>query len=170
MNEFPSNSTCGLKSVNVVPQYNIIYVKPLYAQSAMRVFLVSCRKINYRPSIIPQSVRDLNILVWYLGWRVFTRGQFWPLGIVVACICVCESVCLCVNLLLVRAITRDLFKLGSPNLDKRCKRPWLRSLYASEVVSARAWIICVLSKNNSVSGDKKPRNSCYSAILKRLVW
>ena len=43
-------------------------------------------------------------------------------------LCVCVSVCLCVNHLLVRAITRDLFKLGSPNLDQRCKRPWLRSL------------------------------------------
>ena len=28
----------------------------------------------------------------------------------------------------VRAITQHLFKLGSPNLDRRCKRPWLRSL------------------------------------------
>ena len=43
-----------------------------------------------------------------------------------ACPCVCVSVC--VNHLLVHAITRDLFKLGSPNLDHRCKRPWLRSL------------------------------------------
>ena len=41
---------------------------------------------------------------------------------------VCVSVCVCVNHLLVRAITWDLFKLGSPNLDQRCKRPWLRSL------------------------------------------
>ena len=37
-------------------------------------------------------------------------------------------VCLCVNHLLVRAITRDPLKLGSSNLDHRCKRPWLRSL------------------------------------------
>ena len=44
------------------------------------------------------------------------------------CVCVCLSVRMCVNHLLVRAITRDLFKLGSPNLDHRCKRPWLRSL------------------------------------------
>ena len=28
----------------------------------------------------------------------------------------------------VRAITHQQFKLGSPNLDQRCKRPWLRSL------------------------------------------
>ena len=57
---------------------------------------------------------------------VFTRGQFWPSGIVIACVRVCVRVC--VNHLLVRAITRDPFKLGSPNLDQRCKRPWLRSL------------------------------------------
>ena len=42
------------------------------------------------------------------------------------------SVCLCVppcvNHELVRAITHDPFQLGSPNLDHRCKRPWLRSL------------------------------------------
>ena len=45
-----------------------------------------------------------------------------------ASVCVCLFVCLCVNHLLVRAITRDPFKLGSPNLVQRCKRPWLRSL------------------------------------------
>ena len=28
----------------------------------------------------------------------------------------------------VRTITHHLFKLGSPNLDQRCKTPWLRSL------------------------------------------
>ena len=44
------------------------------------------------------------------------------------CVCVCLFVCLCVNHLLVRAITRDPFKLGSPNLDQRCKIPWLISL------------------------------------------
>ena len=41
---------------------------------------------------------------------------------------VCPSVRVCGNHLLVRAITRHPFKLGSPNLDHRCKRPWLRSL------------------------------------------
>ena len=41
---------------------------------------------------------------------------------------VCLSVCVCGNHLLVRAITHHPFKLGSPNLDYRCKRPWLRSL------------------------------------------
>ena len=67
---------------------------------------------------------------WYLDISVgsvfITRGQLWPSGIVVACVCVC--VCLSVNHQLVRAITNQLFKLESPNLDQRCKRPWLRSL------------------------------------------
>ena len=38
------------------------------------------------------------------------------------------SVCVCGNHVLVRAIINHPFKLGSPNLDHRCKRPWLRSL------------------------------------------
>ena len=41
---------------------------------------------------------------------------------------VCVSVCVCGNHMLVWAITHHPFKLGSPNLDHRCKRPWLRSL------------------------------------------
>ena len=43
-----------------------------------------------------------------------------------ACVCVC--VCMSVNHQLVRAITHQPFKLESPNLDQRWKRPWLRSL------------------------------------------
>ena len=57
---------------------------------------------------------------------LFTRGQFWPSGIVIAC--VCGSVCVCINHELVRTITHRPFKLGSPNLDQRCKTPWFRSL------------------------------------------
>ena len=37
-------------------------------------------------------------------------------------------VCMCVNHDFVRTITHHIFKLGSPNLDNRCKTPWLRSL------------------------------------------
>ena len=40
---------------------------------------------------------------------------------------VCVSICVCINHVLVRAITHHPFKVGSPNLDHRCKRPWLRS-------------------------------------------
>ena len=41
---------------------------------------------------------------------------------------VCVCVCVCINHLLVRTITRHLFKLGSPNLVQRSKTPWLSSL------------------------------------------
>ena len=44
------------------------------------------------------------------------------------CLRVCVCVCLSVNHQLVRAITHQPFKLEPPNLDQRCKRPWLRSL------------------------------------------
>ena len=52
---------------------------------------------------------------------IFTRGQFWPSGIVIAP--VRPSVTKFVH-----AITHHPFKLGPPNLDQRCKTPWLRSL------------------------------------------
>ena len=44
------------------------------------------------------------------------------------CLCVCLSVCVSVNPELVRAINHHAFKLEPPNLDKRCKTTWLRSL------------------------------------------
>ena len=53
------------------------------------------------------------------------EASFWPPGIVVAP--VHPSVCPSVTKF-VRAITHHPFKLGSPNLDQRCKTPWLRSL------------------------------------------
>ena len=43
-----------------------------------------------------------------------------------ASVCVCVRPC--VNHELVRAITHHPFQLGSPNVDQRCKRSWLRSL------------------------------------------
>ena len=53
------------------------------------------------------------------------------IDIACVCVCVCLSVCVCVSVsitcLSAHAITRDPFKLGSPNLDQRYKRPWLRS-------------------------------------------
>ena len=49
---------------------------------------------------------------------VFTRGQFWPSGSVVACVSLSVTK-------FVRAITHCPFKLGQPNLDQRCQRPSL---------------------------------------------
>ena len=78
--------------------------------------------------------------IWDSAWSCCETIVFYPRPVLAFgyChrlrLCVCVSVCVCVcvspcvNHLLVRAITRDPFKLGSPNLDQRCKRPWLRSL------------------------------------------
>ena len=56
----------------------------------------------------------------------FTRGQLWPWGIVIACVCL--SVCVCVRQSSVlRTITCHPLKLQSPKLDQKCKTPWLRS-------------------------------------------
>ena len=82
----------------------------------------------------------LNVVFWTrlhfcrcnLSCSIFTRGQLWPSGIVVACVCLCVCVCMCVcvsvNHQFVRTITCHPLKLQSPNLDQKCKRPWLRSL------------------------------------------
>ena len=57
-----------------------------------------------------------------------TRCLFWPLGIVIACICVYMCVRVRVNLKLVSWITCHPLKLELPNLDKKCKTSWLRSV------------------------------------------
>ena len=62
---------------------------------------------------------------------LFTRGQFWSSGIVATC--VCPSVRLSVTKF-VCAITHYMFKLGSLNLDQRCKRHWLISLLFSGTI------------------------------------
>ena len=51
------------------------------------------------------------------------------------CVCVSVSVSLCVKHLFVRAITRGLLKLGSPNLDQRYKTIWLSALLFSGVIN-----------------------------------
>ena len=49
---------------------------------------------------IEASTKWLTFCRWlfemHFPVRIFTRGQFWPSGIVVACVCVCVSVCLSV--------------------------------------------------------------------------
>ena len=66
------------------------------------------------------------MLFWFLPEASFgLRVLSLPASV---CVSVRPSVRVCGNHLLVHAITHHPFKLGSPNLDYRCKRPWLRSL------------------------------------------
>ena len=43
-----------------------------------------------------------NIFIWKHFFKfevsIFTRGQFWPSGIVVVCVCVCVCLCVCQSL------------------------------------------------------------------------
>ena len=78
------------------------------------------------------DVVSINFKVDLGSKIIFTRGQFWPSGIVIACVCgsVCPCVCVCVyQSLACPHDTHRPFKLGSPNLDQRCKTPWFRSLF-----------------------------------------
>ena len=86
----------------------------------------SARLQDYTPSDHVQTTPDSR---WRKSWYlrgIFTRGQFWPPGIVVACLCV--FVYVCINHGFVRAITHHSFKLASPNLEDMCKRPWFRTI------------------------------------------
>ena len=72
--------------------------------------------------------------IWKWFCRCIFQTHFYPRPVLAfgycRClrVCVCVCVCLSVNHQLVRAVTHQPFKLESPNLDQRCKRPWLRSL------------------------------------------
>ena len=102
-------------------------------QAQQQIFLV----VNMGPYMnhLPPVVVRLEIYVskrklvcktrWSFRCLIFTRCQFWHSGTVVAC--VCPSVRPSVRPFF-RAITHYSFKPGSPNLDHRCKKPWLRSL------------------------------------------
>ena len=59
--------------------------------------------------------------------KLFLPEASFGLGVLSLPASVCLCVGPCVNHELVHAITHHPFQLGSPNLDQRCKRPWLRS-------------------------------------------
>ena len=54
-------------------------------------------------------------------WRFLPEASF---GLRVLSSPASVGLCVCINHELVRTITHRLFKLGSPNLDQRCKTPW----------------------------------------------
>ena len=75
------------------------------------------------------------VLTWFYLSFIALIMCFYPRPVLAFGYCrclrlsVCPSVRVCGNHLLVRAITHHPFKLGSPNLNHGCKRPWLWSLF-----------------------------------------
>ena len=84
-------------------------------------------------TIIIYKIKDLvSFLISCWSEVPWYHNKFYPRPVLAFGYCrylsVCPSIRPCVNHELVRAITHHPFKLGSPNLDHICKRPWLRSL------------------------------------------
>ena len=68
---------------------------------------------------------------WFGASQTAVGNSFYPrpvFGLRVLSLPACVCVRVSVNHEFVRPITHQPFKLGSPNLDQRCKRPWLRAL------------------------------------------
>ena len=103
--------------------YKLIAISSLSVPAHQYIYnSIACRNIsnksaqNYLGSNSPpRPTCDWKSLPLIWISCVLTRGQFWPSGIVVACICLCVCLCACVNPQLVRAITHHLFELGSLN-------------------------------------------------------
>ena len=85
---------------------------------------------------------------------------------------VCVSVCVCGNHLLVRAITQHPCKLGSLNLDHRCKKPWLRSFFLIFIfiyfffLGGRGWLnfICITFASLKYLWDMQKQSLMHSSI------
>ena len=69
----------------------------------------------------------LLILQMFYRTIFFTQGQFWPLGIVIDWVWLCVHVYVCPEL--VQAITCNLLKPVSPNMDQRYKTPRNKIVY-----------------------------------------
>ena len=92
--------------------------------------VVGCR--NWPVIRVPQFIAlRRKVVMLNLFWETI---HFYPRPVLAfgycrclhlsVCVSVRPSVCVCGKHLM---ITHHPFKLGSPNLDNRCKRPWLRS-------------------------------------------
>ena len=74
------------------------------------------------------------VLIKFSGYIAYDmQFNFYPRPVMAFGYCRCLRLSVCVyvsvNHEFVRAITHHPFQLRSPNLDHRCKRPWLRSLF-----------------------------------------
>ena len=100
-------------------------------------------------NVYPYAYCDTVCAVWFCNPRPVLA--FWYCRCLRLCVYACVS--LCVNHLLVCAIIRDLFKLGSPNLEQMCKTTWLKFLLFCGAINLdlqvkfnlKVWIYPVLS-------------------------
>ena len=85
------------------------------------------------------NMSTMQLLISVTGYRIQVRipTSFYPRPILAFGYCVCARPSVCANHFLVRVITQAPLQLGSPNLDQRCKTPWLSHVYNSTPIQAR---------------------------------
>ena len=106
--------------------YSDLLCNPFYL---IKFILIDCVG-NHRSSVL-----QIDWVIAFSSWGHGMENLFLPeasfgLGVLSspASVGLCVCMCVCINHELVRTITHRPFKLGSPNLDQRCKTPWFRSL------------------------------------------
>ena len=97
------------------------------------IYLYSPRFLHWHRGNTMSSFGLISLFLYHISLQSFTWASF-GLQILSLPASVCLCVCMCGNHVLVHMIAHHLFKLGSPNLDHRCKRPWLRSLLFCGVI------------------------------------
>ena len=103
--------------------------------------------------VLPSGLRWVlrkNYKLLRLTWWSFLPEASFGLRVLSspASVGLCVRVCVCINHEHVRTITHRPFKLGSPNLDQRCKTPWFGSLLFLGMIDLDLQGQIVTSKSN----------------------
>ena len=115
----------NLTAVSIIlPPRDLFYRRKIYFTAASFIFTV----VSFM--LLPRVLFYCHKIYFTATSFNFTAASFYPRPVLVFgyCRCLRRSVCVGVNHGFVHAITCHLFKLESPNLNQKCKTPWLRSL------------------------------------------
>ena len=111
---FYSNGLCSNRNSNILVKarcshirkifIKIIHLKHIYAKTTFPNTTQDSFYSQYMYQLCHHDIRCCRCIWPFVGNRrdiftlclVFTRGQFWPSGIVIACVCVCVCPCVCV--------------------------------------------------------------------------
>ena len=62
-----------------------------------KLALISIKLLHWSVEMLVNHDDGVFKIFCVSHFGIFTRGQFWPSGIVVACVCVCVCMCVCVS-------------------------------------------------------------------------
>ena len=98
--------------------------RSIHSRARQTYFSLGMSRISWLMFILKVPKENARSFSPFLSETSFGLRVLWLLASVFMCV----SVCVWMNPDLVRAITHYPFKRRSPNLNQRCKTPWLRSL------------------------------------------